>query len=64
VRVYRQGLGDCILVRVKRLGHNDFKLMIDCGVVLGTLDAGKIMTRVMENLVSDVFPETGTGRGG
>lgn len=53
VRVYRQGLGDCILVRVKRLGHDDFKLMIDCGVVLGTLDAGKIMTRVMENLVND-----------
>jgi hypothetical protein len=53
VRVYRQGLGDCILVRVKRLGHDDFKLMIDCGVVLGTPDAGKIMARVMESLVSD-----------
>ena len=53
VRVYRQGLGDCILVRVKRPGRDDFKLMIDCGVVLGTPDAAKIMTRVMENLVSD-----------
>jgi methylmalonyl-CoA mutase cobalamin-binding subunit len=53
VRVYRQGLGDCILVRVKRAGHDDFRLMIDCGVVLGTPDAGKVMTRVMENLVSD-----------
>src|SRR3984957_9385705 len=53
VRVYRQGLGDCILVKVKRAGHDDFKLMIDCGVVLGAPDAGKIMTRVMDNLVSD-----------
>jgi hypothetical protein len=53
VRVYRQGLGDCILVRVKRPDHDDFKLMIDCGVVLGTPDAAKIMTRVMENLVND-----------
>ena len=53
VRVYRQGLGDCILVRVKRAGHDDFKLMIDCGVALGTQDAGKIMTRVMDNLVAD-----------
>ena len=53
VRVYRQGLGDCILVRVKRSGHDDFKLMIDCGVVLGTPDATNTMTRVMENLVSD-----------
>ena len=53
VRVYRQGLGDCILVRVKRPGHDDFKLMIDCGVVLGTPDAVKTMTRVMEGLVHD-----------
>ena len=53
VRVYRQELGDCILVRVKRSGHEDFKLMIDCEVVLGTPDAVKTMTRVMENLVSD-----------
>jgi Metallo-beta-lactamase superfamily len=53
VRVYRQGLGDCILVRVKRPGHDDFKLMIDCGVVLGTPDATNTMTRVMENLVKD-----------
>src|SRR6476620_2087213 len=53
VRVYRQGLGDCILVRVKRAEHDDFKLMIDCGVVLGTPDAGKIMTGVMDNLVGD-----------
>jgi hypothetical protein len=53
VRVYRQGLGDCILVRVKCPGHDDFKLMIDCGVVLGTPDAVKTMTRVMEGLVQD-----------
>lgn len=53
VRIYRQGLGDCILVRMKRPGHDDFKLMIDCGVVLGTPDAPKIMTRVMENLLSE-----------
>jgi hypothetical protein len=53
VRVYRQGLGDCILIRVKRTSGNDFKLLIDCGVVLGTPNAGYIMTRVVENLVKD-----------
>jgi Metallo-beta-lactamase superfamily len=53
VRVYRQGLGDCILVKVKRAGHDDFKLMIDCGVVLGTQDAGKTMIRMMDDLVGD-----------
>jgi hypothetical protein len=53
VRVYRQGLGDCILVRVKRAAGDDFKLLIDCGVVLGTENAGDTMTGVVENLVED-----------
>ncbi len=60
VRVYRQGLGDCILVRVKRASGDDFKLLIDCGVVLGTPDAGEIMTRVMEN--SGRATRSGEGR--
>jgi hypothetical protein len=53
VRVYCQGLGDCILVRVKRKGGDDFKLLIDCGVVLGTEDASSIMTRVVESIVEE-----------
>jgi Metallo-beta-lactamase superfamily len=53
VRVYRQGLGDCILVRVKRTDGDDFKLLIDCGVVLGTEDAIRKMTEVVENIVHD-----------
>src|SRR5208337_2788379 len=53
VRVYCQGLGDCILVRVKREDADDFKLMIDCGVVLGTDDAGAKMTGVVENILKD-----------
>ena len=47
------GLGDCILVRVKREDADDFKLMIDCGVVLGTEDARAKMTGVVENIVED-----------
>jgi hypothetical protein len=53
VRVYRQGLGDCILVRVKRKSGDDFKLLIDCGVVLGTDKAASLMTGVVENVVDD-----------
>ena len=53
VRVYCQGLGDCILVRVKRTKGEDFKLLIDCGVVLGTEDAIRKMTEVVENVVHD-----------
>ena len=53
VRVYRQGLGDCILVRVRRKTGEDFKLLIDCGVVLGATDAARTMTRVVENIVAE-----------
>jgi hypothetical protein len=53
VRVYCQGLGDCILVRVKRTKGEDFKLLIDCGVVLGTNDAASTMTGVVDNIVED-----------
>jgi hypothetical protein len=53
VRVYCQGLGDCILVRVKRTKGEDFKLLIDCGVVLGTEDAIRKMTEVVEDVVYD-----------
>jgi hypothetical protein len=53
VRVYCQGLGDCILVRVKRQSADDFKLLIDCGVVLGTDDAVRKVTGVVENVVNE-----------
>jgi metallo-beta-lactamase superfamily protein len=53
VRVYCQGLGDCILVQVKSKNADDFKLLIDCGVVLGTEDAIRKMTEVVENVVHD-----------
>jgi glyoxylase-like metal-dependent hydrolase (beta-lactamase superfamily II) len=51
VRVYRHGLGDCILLRLKRKGKQDFKLLIDCGVVLGGDESR--MTDVMENVLAD-----------
>ena len=63
VRVYCQGLGDCILVRVKRKSGDDFKLLIDCGVVLGTDDASSIMTRVVENVVEDTKEKNDDAKG-
>ncbi len=54
VRVYRQGLGDCILVRVKRAGKEDFKLLIDCGLVLGAKpNPPDVMTQVAKDIVAD-----------
>lgn len=54
VRVYRQGLGDCILLRVGRPGQQDFKLLIDCGLVLGVKDKkpAEIMTSVADDVVA------------
>jgi hypothetical protein len=53
VRVYRHGLGDCILVRVRRTRGEDFKLLIDCGVVLGTDNAAEKMKAVADSVVTD-----------
>ncbi len=37
IRMYRHGLGDCHLVRLTREGKPDYTILIDCGVILGTL---------------------------
>ena len=50
VRMYRQGLGDCFLLTIPR-NDRPFYAVIDCGVILGTQDAGKIMTEVVEHII-------------
>ena len=55
VRVYRHGLGDCILIALKRKNEADFKIMIDCGVAVATQNASD----TMKNVVEDVVRETG-----
>ena len=51
IRVYRHGLGDCILVRLKRSNGSDFTILIDCGVAVATQDAADKMKRVLEDVV-------------
>ena len=51
IRVYRHGLGDCILVRLKRSNRSDFTILIDCGVAVATQDAANKMKRVLEDVV-------------
>ena len=51
VRMYRQGLGDCFLVTIPRRTGKPFYVVIDCGVILGTADAGKVMTEVVEHII-------------
>jgi hypothetical protein len=51
VRMYRQGLGDCFLITIPRRNGTPFYAVIDCGVILGTKDAGKVMTEVVEHII-------------
>jgi beta-lactamase superfamily II metal-dependent hydrolase len=53
VRMYRQGLGDCFLVTLRREDGTPWRMLIDCGVILGTADTAKRLTEVIANLVAD-----------
>ena len=55
VRIYRHGLGDCILVRLRQRGGQDFKILIDFGVAVATQNAPEKMAKVL----SDVMAITG-----
>lgn len=52
LRMYRQGLGDCLYGEIPRAQGDPFRFMIDCGLVLGAEDAKNKMTRVMEHVVA------------
>jgi hypothetical protein len=49
--MYRQGLGDCFLVSLPREGGKPFRLMIDCGVILGTQNAASLMEDVVHDII-------------
>jgi len=51
VRMYRQGLGDCLFVTLPRGEAEPFRIMIDCGLVLGAPDATNKMKLVMADIV-------------
>jgi hypothetical protein len=53
VRMYRQGLGDCFLVTLPRQKGGPWRMLIDCGVILGTADTGKRLAEVVANLTTD-----------
>jgi hypothetical protein len=52
IRMYRQGLGDCFLITIPRKKGAPFYAVIDCGVILGTADGGKIMKEVAEHIIT------------
>ncbi len=49
VRMYRKLLGDCFLIRFEQGGQSR-NMLIDCGVLQGTTDAGKRMRMVADDI--------------
>ncbi|WP_206035680.1 MBL fold metallo-hydrolase [Roseomonas sp. HF4] len=51
--MYRHGLGDCFLLTLPRTdGAGAFRIMIDCGVLLGTPDAEARMRAVAQDIAA------------
>jgi hypothetical protein len=56
--MYRHGLGDCFLLSFPRADDRDYRILIDCGVILGTPDQEAVIRQVVEDLKA----ETAEGR--
>jgi hypothetical protein len=52
VRMYRQGLGDCFLLAFPKARGGDYYILIDCGVILGTPDADKLIKAVAADITA------------
>ena len=50
VRMYRQGLGDCFLLAFSAPDESARYMLIDCGVLSGTANAGETMNKVMQSI--------------
>jgi hypothetical protein len=54
IRMYCQGLGDCFLLTFRPgRGAKRFHLLIDCGLIIGTPDAGSRIKQVAQNIVKE-----------
>ncbi|MDP3512199.1 MAG: MBL fold metallo-hydrolase [Sulfuritalea sp.] len=50
IRMYRHGLGDCLLLRFAKAEGGTFNLVIDCGLVMAATDAKKKMVKVAQDI--------------
>jgi hypothetical protein len=50
--MYRQGIGDCLLVTLPRADGGDYFILIDCGVLLGTPNPADVMGRVLSDVAA------------
>ena len=50
IRMYRHGLGDCLLLRFARESGGTFNVLIDCGIIMVATDAKKRMGKVVKDI--------------
>lgn len=50
IRMYRHGLGDCLLLQIMRDGAPPYRILFDCGLILGVPAAKDKMTEVVDHL--------------
>ncbi len=52
--MYRQGLGDFFLVTLPKKDGTAFRMLIDCGVIVGTQNATQVMRDLVTKMKNDV----------
>jgi hypothetical protein len=52
VRMYRHGLGDCLLVTLPRNNGTNYHILIDCGVIIGTRNPQQVMRSVLSDVAN------------
>jgi len=52
VRMYRQGLGDCLLVTLPGESGRSFQMLIDCGLHMGAPNEAEVMERVARDVAA------------
>lgn len=50
IRMYRQGLGDCFLLTFREDGKDEYNMLIDCGLLQGTINGKEIMVNVVKDI--------------
>jgi len=50
VRMFCQGLGDCFLITLPQGGERPYSILVDCGVAMGTDEAGTIMPEAVKEI--------------
>lgn len=52
IRMYRHGLGDCLLLRFARPGKDTFNVLIDCGLITVARNSKKTMIDLVEDIAA------------